>query len=144
MTPEEVRQRAEAFRDRLCRAPEDDGRDALPQGRRSGPRRGRREAHVRDLARGGLGDVPGHGRIRQGAAGRRLTVPLRAINGDLYPTDVAANRKIKPDFDAIVMPHMGHYPMLERPDEFNRLVAGDDRRHSRRSLPTTKPPSPVP
>jgi pimeloyl-ACP methyl ester carboxylesterase len=53
----------------------------------------------------------------------RLTVPLRAINGDLFPTDVEANRKIKPDFEAVIMKHMGHYPMLERPDEFNRLVA---------------------
>ncbi len=58
-----------------------------------------------------------------GAAVRRLTAPLRAINGDLYPTDVAANRKLKPDFDAVIMKHMGHYPMLERPGEFNRLVA---------------------
>lgn len=56
-------------------------------------------------------------------AARRLTVPLRAINGDLYPTDVAAVRKVVPDFDAIIMEHMGHYPMIERPDEFNRRVA---------------------
>jgi pimeloyl-ACP methyl ester carboxylesterase len=54
---------------------------------------------------------------------RRLTVPLRAINGDLYPTDIQGVRKTKADFDAIVMKHMGHYPMLERPDEFNRHVA---------------------
>jgi pimeloyl-ACP methyl ester carboxylesterase len=59
----------------------------------------------------------------EAAAVRRLQAPMRAINGDLYPTDIAANRKIKPDFDAIIMTHMGHYPMLERPDEFNRLVA---------------------
>jgi len=58
-----------------------------------------------------------------GAATRRLTAPLRAINGDLYPTDVEANRKVKADFDAVIMTHMGHYPMLERPDEFNRRVA---------------------
>jgi pimeloyl-ACP methyl ester carboxylesterase len=57
------------------------------------------------------------------ASARRLTVPLRAINGDLYPTDLAGVRKVKPDFDAIVMKHMGHYPMLERPDEFNRHIA---------------------
>lgn len=56
-------------------------------------------------------------------AARRLTVPLRAINGDLYPTDVAGVRKIKPDFEAITMKHMGHYPMLERPEEFNKDVA---------------------
>lgn len=58
-----------------------------------------------------------------GASARRLTIPLRTINGDLYPTDVEAVRRVKADFRAIVMPHMGHYPMLERPDEFNRHVA---------------------
>ena len=58
-----------------------------------------------------------------GAAARQLRVPLRAINGDLlYPTDVAGNRKVKADFDAAIMNHMGHYPMLERPKEFNDLV----------------------
>jgi pimeloyl-ACP methyl ester carboxylesterase len=58
-----------------------------------------------------------------GASARRLTVPLRALNGDLYPTDVAAVRQVKPDFDAVIMTHMGHYPMLERPDEFNKHLA---------------------
>ena len=65
----------------------------------------------------------GMGGYDQGASVARLTAPLRAINGDLYPTDVASVRMTKPDFDAVVMKHMGHYPMLERPDEFNRLVA---------------------
>jgi len=58
-----------------------------------------------------------------GAPARRLTVPLRAINGDLYPTDVAAVRRVKADFEAVIMSHVGHYPMLERPEEFNRHVA---------------------
>lgn len=53
---------------------------------------------------------------------RRLTVPLLAVNGDLYPTDLAGNRRVKADFEAVIMKHMGHYPMLERPGEFNRLV----------------------
>ena len=53
---------------------------------------------------------------------RNLAVPLRAINGDLFPTDVASIKKIKADFDVVVMKHTGHYPMLERPDEFNRHV----------------------
>ena len=57
------------------------------------------------------------------ASARKLTVPLRAINGDLYPTDVDLLRKTKADFNAVVMKHVGHYPMLERPDEFNRHVA---------------------
>ena len=65
----------------------------------------------------------GLGGYDSAASGRRLTVPLRSINGDLYPTDFAAVRKIKPDFDAIIMKHMGHYPMLERPDELNTHVA---------------------
>jgi pimeloyl-ACP methyl ester carboxylesterase len=53
---------------------------------------------------------------------RLLSVPLRAINGDLWPTDVQRIRTVRPDFDAVVMPHTGHYPMLERPQEFNRAV----------------------
>lgn len=57
-----------------------------------------------------------------GAAAARLAIPIRAINGDLYPTDVEGNRRIKPDFEVVVMAHIGHYPMLERPAEFNRLV----------------------
>jgi pimeloyl-ACP methyl ester carboxylesterase len=58
-----------------------------------------------------------------GPAAFELKVPLRTINGDLYPTEVEKVRKARPDFDAIIMKHMGHYPMLERPDEFNRHVA---------------------
>ncbi|HEX2694435.1 MAG TPA: alpha/beta hydrolase, partial [Acidobacteriota bacterium] len=60
----------------------------------------------------------------EAAAARRLTAPLRAINGDLFPTDVAGVRKVKADFNAAIMKHMGHYPMLERPAEFNSHVAG--------------------
>jgi len=56
------------------------------------------------------------------ASACRLTVPLRAINGDIYPTDTAGVRKVKADFDAVIMKHMGHYPMLERPAEFDRLA----------------------
>jgi pimeloyl-ACP methyl ester carboxylesterase len=56
-------------------------------------------------------------------AARRLRAPLRAINGDLYPTDVAAIRTVKPDFEAVIMHHTGHYPMLEKPVEFNSHAA---------------------
>jgi pimeloyl-ACP methyl ester carboxylesterase len=58
------------------------------------------------------------------AAFRAAGVPIRAINGDLWPTDVAANRAVTPDFDAVIMKNAGHYPMLERPEEFDRLLAG--------------------
>jgi len=54
-----------------------------------------------------------------GASARRLHVPIRCINGDLYPTNVQANRMVIEDFDAVVLPRTGHFPMLERPDDFN-------------------------
>jgi pimeloyl-ACP methyl ester carboxylesterase len=57
-----------------------------------------------------------------GAAFMKAAVPIRAINGDLWPTSVDANRKLAPDFDAVIMKGAGHYPMLERPDEFNRIL----------------------
>lgn len=53
---------------------------------------------------------------------RRAGVPIRALNGDLWPTSVANNRSVAPDFDVVVMPNTGHYPMLEQPDEFNRRL----------------------
>jgi pimeloyl-ACP methyl ester carboxylesterase len=53
----------------------------------------------------------------------RAGVPIRAINGDLWPTDIARTRTIAPDFDAVIMKGTGHYPMLEQPDAFNRLLA---------------------
>lgn len=54
---------------------------------------------------------------------RLLKVPVRCINGDLFPTNVQAGREIVPDFDAVILPHTGHYPMLESPDVFNRSLA---------------------
>ena len=50
---------------------------------------------------------------------RAAGVPIRAINGDLFPTNVELNQSIKPDFDAVIMKGAGHYLMLERPEEFN-------------------------
>ena len=48
-----------------------------------------------------------------GAVARQLHVPIRCINGDRFPMDIEAIRRIVPDFDAVVLPHTGHYPMLE-------------------------------
>ena len=53
----------------------------------------------------------------------KTTRPIFCINGDLYPTQKEKNRKIHPDFDAVIVPHTGHYPMLEKPGEFNRRLA---------------------
>jgi len=57
-----------------------------------------------------------------GASGRQLRIPVRCINGDRFPTDVEAIRRVVADFDAVVLPHTGHYPMLECPEEFNRRL----------------------
>lgn len=68
-------------------------------------------------------------RLMEGLAGYGLGtafqgagVPIRAINGDLWPTDIEANRRLSPDFDAVILKGAGHYPMLERPAEFNRIL----------------------
>lgn len=49
-------------------------------------------------------------------------VPVRVINSALNPTAVEVNRKYA-DFDATVMKGVGHFPMLERPDEFNAILS---------------------
>jgi pimeloyl-ACP methyl ester carboxylesterase len=56
------------------------------------------------------------------AAVRAAGVPIRAINGDLWPTEIERTRTLTPDFDAVILKGAGHYPMLERPEEFNRVL----------------------
>lgn len=51
---------------------------------------------------------------------KNIDIPIRCINGDLYPTQLAKNRKIYTDFDAVILPNTGHYPMLENPELFNQ------------------------
>lgn len=53
-------------------------------------------------------------------AARKVPHPIRCINGDLIPTRVEKNREFHPDFNAVILPHTGHYPMLEKPELFNR------------------------
>lgn len=47
--------------------------------------------------------------------------PVRCINGSRTPTAVATNKKYA-DFEAVVMDDVGHFPMLEKPTEFNRKL----------------------
>lgn len=54
---------------------------------------------------------------------REVKVPIHAINGDRNPTNVEVNRKYAPQFNAVVMKGVGHYPMLEDPARFNQLLA---------------------
>jgi len=53
---------------------------------------------------------------------RQLTMPIRAINGDLFRTNIEAARRYAPQFDVAFITGVGHYPMIEQPDRFNALL----------------------
>lgn len=55
-------------------------------------------------------------------AAKQIQIPVRAINADVPPTNIDANRKYLKDFDYVTINGVGHYPMLEKPDEFNILL----------------------
>ncbi len=65
-----------------------------------------------------LRDLGGHS---EAGLLRAAGVPVRGINGDLYPTDEAANRKYA-DYRAAIIPGSGHFPMLEKPAEFQAAL----------------------
>jgi pimeloyl-ACP methyl ester carboxylesterase len=62
-------------------------------------------------------------RYDQGAALAAAKAPVRLINADKWPTDLEALRKHRPDITLAVMPGVGHFLMMEAPEEFNRLLA---------------------
>ncbi len=74
-------------------------------------------------------------RYDSAAASREVRVPIVAINTDLQPTDVAANRRHAPQFEAAIMKGVGHYPMLEAPERFNEYLADAVARVMARSEP---------
>jgi len=53
---------------------------------------------------------------------RQKAIPVRFINSDKYPTNAeTAKRHIK-DFELKIIDNVGHFPMLENPKEFNRIL----------------------
>lgn len=52
-----------------------------------------------------------------------VRAPIRALNADLWPTNVEGNRQYAPGYEAVIMEGTGHFPMLERPEEFNQHLA---------------------
>lgn len=52
----------------------------------------------------------------------RVRQPIRAINSDKVPTLLEVNRRYAPQFEAVFVKGTGHFPMLEKPAEFNRLL----------------------
>ena len=53
---------------------------------------------------------------------RLVHVPVRAINSDSSPTNMESNRKYFKDYNYRTISGTGHYPMLEKPDEFNTTL----------------------
>jgi len=60
-----------------------------------------------------------------GALLPQVRVPVYAINSDLLPTYAARIRKFLPGFTLDVLPHSGHFLMLEDPARFNPLLLKD-------------------
>lgn len=56
------------------------------------------------------------------AIAKRVSVPVRGINSDLTPTNRERNAEEISDFDYVVIPGTGHYPMLENPMAFNQAL----------------------
>jgi pimeloyl-ACP methyl ester carboxylesterase len=61
-------------------------------------------------------------RYDQGAALAAAKAPVRVINSDKWATDLEALRKYRPDISLAVVPAVGHFLMMEDPEEFNRLL----------------------
>ncbi len=51
-----------------------------------------------------------------------IKVPVWCLNADLWLTKSEINRKYVPKFEVRIMPGVGHFLMLEKPDEFNRQL----------------------
>jgi len=53
---------------------------------------------------------------------KETSVPIRAINSDLWPTDLETNQEHAASYDLKLMPGIGHFVMQEDPVTFNRLL----------------------
>jgi pimeloyl-ACP methyl ester carboxylesterase len=51
-----------------------------------------------------------------------LKVPITCINSDMSPTNVESNQRYAPSFKVKLTPGVGHFNMIEAPEEFNRLL----------------------
>jgi pimeloyl-ACP methyl ester carboxylesterase len=56
------------------------------------------------------------------ALAKKVSVPVRAINSDYSPTNLEANLNYFSNFNYTTIHGTGHYPMLEKPEEFNAAL----------------------
>jgi pimeloyl-ACP methyl ester carboxylesterase len=54
-----------------------------------------------------------------GAALTDMRKPIRAINSDMWPTDVEGNQSVAESFEVEIIKGIGHFPHLEAPLAFN-------------------------
>lgn len=59
--------------------------------------------------------------LKTGFAG--VKAPIREINADRNPTNLAGNRRHAADFDAVILEGVGHFPQLEKPAVFDAALA---------------------
>jgi pimeloyl-ACP methyl ester carboxylesterase len=50
---------------------------------------------------------------------REIKAPVRAVNADMHLTNLEANLRHMPGYEATIVPGSGHYPMLEDPAHFD-------------------------
>ena len=75
-----------------------------------------------------LGLMRDFSRLDAKATMKEAKAPVRCINSAgsfkfFTPTDIAVNKKYA-DYDAVTIDEVGHYPMLEKPAEFNDKLRG--------------------
>jgi pimeloyl-ACP methyl ester carboxylesterase len=51
-----------------------------------------------------------------------VKAPFYAVNTDIWPTAIESNRKHMSFFDLVIMRNVGHFLMLEKPKEFNKIL----------------------
>ena len=56
------------------------------------------------------------------AALKEMRLSIRCINSDFYPVNIHANKKYAHSYEVRFMSGVGHFPMMEKPDSFNRLL----------------------
>jgi len=54
---------------------------------------------------------------------KEIDLPIISINCDLYPVNIEENKKHVKSFEVKMMKGVGHFIMLERPEEFNSLLS---------------------
>jgi pimeloyl-ACP methyl ester carboxylesterase len=52
----------------------------------------------------------------------KVKVPIVSINADLFPTNLAGNRALAPQYEARILQGVGHWPMLEAPQRFDPML----------------------